>query len=73
MSELYYVVEAPGELQVRYRTEEEAIKAAREYLERNPDKRKVKISEVGGDRGTNATIVHYVGGVFHISKITSAC
>jgi hypothetical protein len=70
MSEPCYVVEAPGEIQARHQSEEDAIKAAQEYLKRNPNERKVKISEVGGGRGPNATIVYYVGGVFHISRIT---
>ncbi|MGA2534213.1 MAG: hypothetical protein ABSG19_14395 [Candidatus Aminicenantales bacterium] len=69
MSESYYVVEVPGEFQIRHQSEEEAIDAAKEYLRKNPGEHKAQISEVATDHKTNVTIVYHTGGIFHLSKI----
>lgn len=70
MSEVYFVVDEPGERQAKYRSMEEAIDAAKEYLKKNLSEHKASVCEVSDNPKRKSIAVFHTGGIFHISEIT---
>lgn len=71
MSEAYFVIDVQGERQIKYRSIEEAVDAAKEYLKKNLSQHTAPIIEVSDNQKRKTIIIHHTGGIFHISEITS--